>query len=536
MTETRTALVGYALTDTGRRRLVNEDRVLVDVEAGWMLVIDGMGGHNAGLRAATIALEIIPERMNRLDAPLERRLREAITLANNTIFADAQNDPACAGMACVVAAAGVEDGEWVIGHVGDSRILEVLPGCIRPLTRDHSPLAVLEESGQLTEAQAMAHEKRHLVSRDVGGRMRRPDEPGFIEVRRVPFRPDQLLLGCSDGVSDMLTSQEIRQLVEQNAGNPEKVAHAIVAAANEHGGRDNISVAILEGPEFASALRVPVSEGEPVKTVPARPGVIPIPSRWKVAAAMLLVFLGGLAAGQYSQWTWQRHERERLRLRPRVLRVNSEPDGIRTISAALAQARPGDTVLIAPGEYRENIRLREGVAVVAEESRGAVLESPGPVAVLAAGLKKARLQGLMIAPTSGAQLQTGVLVMAGEIEIEGVEISGATNAAVEYGLLASGRVRSSFLHDNPGTGIRSTGATLVVESSVLMRNGMLGKKRAALEWEPDAPPFLTGNAFGHNGAPLPLSATEARMICARNLCTDEPPRLRSNREAAPGKE
>src|SRR5207248_2268902 len=140
----------------------------------------------------------------------------------------------------------------VVGHVGDSRLYQIRGGEIRKITHDHSPVGEREDNQELTEAEAMRHPRRNEVFRDVGSEEHAPDDAGFIEVERIPFEPDSALLLCSDGLSDQVPSAGIRRAVERNAGHPEAAVRALIAAANHAGGKDNVTVVLVEGENFTA--------------------------------------------------------------------------------------------------------------------------------------------------------------------------------------------------------------------------------------------------------------------------------------------
>jgi serine/threonine protein phosphatase PrpC len=243
-------------TDTGLVRASNEDRYWMDDENGIFLVVDGVGGHAAGETAAETAVEVIREELR--DAPAsgnasdsaKERVRRAIAAANNRIYAIARDSDDLRGMACVLTLAVVDASEMVIGHVGDSRLYLVWNGAIRKLTSDHSPVGEGEDAGELTEEQAMLHPRRNEVFRDVGTRPHAADDDGFIEIRRCQFKPEAAFLLCSDGLSDVLPSLAIRDIVERYRGDPAQVARELVQAANEAGGKDNITALFVAGSEF----------------------------------------------------------------------------------------------------------------------------------------------------------------------------------------------------------------------------------------------------------------------------------------------
>jgi len=237
-------------SDPGVVRNNNEDRVYADDAAGIFLVVDGMGGRAAGELAAQTAAEVIPKQLESPDGDVSERVRQAITTANNEIFRLAEDRAECRGMACVLTLAVAHDDQITLGHVGDSRLYLVWNGTMRKLTSDHSPVGELEDRGELSEAAAMEHPRRNEVFRDVGSKIRDAHEEEFIQIKSFPFRPSAAILLCTDGLSDMLTSAEISSVVERYSGDPEIVARELVAAANEVGGKDNVSVIFVAGPEF----------------------------------------------------------------------------------------------------------------------------------------------------------------------------------------------------------------------------------------------------------------------------------------------
>jgi serine/threonine protein phosphatase PrpC len=246
-----TSLSFGAATDIGRVRECNEDRYWIDSGRGIFLVVDGVGGQAGGELAAETAVEGIREVMTQPDtASADERIRHAITFANNCIFARAQEHPEFHSMACVLTLAVVEEGRVTIGHVGDSRLYLIWKGAIRKLTSDHSPAGEDEDDGALTEEQAMAHPRRHEVYRDVGSQTRTADEKDFIEVRQCRFRSDAAILLCSDGLTDQITSLQVREIVEQYTGDAGLVARELVEAANRAGGNDNITAVLVAGSEF----------------------------------------------------------------------------------------------------------------------------------------------------------------------------------------------------------------------------------------------------------------------------------------------
>jgi len=240
-------LVSGAATDTGLVRERNEDRFWIDAGRGVFLVVDGVGGQAAGEVAAETAVEAIRETIFQ-PGTAEERIRGAIAEANNRIYEKATGE--LQGMACVLTAALVEDGEVTIGHVGDSRLYLIWRGAIRKLTSDHSPVGEEEDAGQIEEEQAMLHPRRNEVFRQVGSRPRAADDGDFIEIRRCRFQPDAALLLCSDGLTDLVTAAQVRDIVDRYHGDAARVAAELVEAAVKAGGIDNVTALFVAGAEF----------------------------------------------------------------------------------------------------------------------------------------------------------------------------------------------------------------------------------------------------------------------------------------------
>ena len=269
-----------ASTDTGLLREHNEDRYWIDAERGVFLVVDGVGGQAAGDLAAQTAVEAIRESVFG-EGGAEERVRSAIACANNRIFELSQQDPQLAGMGCVLTLAVLEGDQLTVGHVGDTRLYLVWNGIIRKLTSDHSPVGEGEDSGELTELEAMLHPRRNEVFRDVGSRPHAAQDEDFIEIRQCRFRPDAALLLCTDGLTDHLTSTEVREIAETYDGDPARVTAALVEAANDAGGKDNITALFVAGREFRGA-----------RNETGRPGGLP---RWLTGRMAFLTY--GLLLG-----------------------------------------------------------------------------------------------------------------------------------------------------------------------------------------------------------------------------------------------
>lgn len=250
-----------AASDRGLVRSENQDRSYVDNERGIFLVVDGLGGHAAGEKAAEAAVEAIRAELGeRSSGDVAARVRDAITAANNYICDLAEENETWRGMACVLTLAVMDGERVVVGHVGDSRLYLIWNGAIRKLTADHSPVGELEDRGELSERDAMSHPRRHEVFRNVGSHRRSADEEDFIEIKEFLLKPDAAFLLCSDGLSDQLASREMLEIIERYDGDSDAVARELVEAANRAGGVDNTTAILVAGSEFIGSESPAMSE------------------------------------------------------------------------------------------------------------------------------------------------------------------------------------------------------------------------------------------------------------------------------------
>lgn len=247
---TKTSIVGK--TDMGRVRTNNEDafvaQTLWDENTFLAIAIDGVGGYEGGEIAADIARKTIPEfLMASSNGERVELLKQAVTAANNAIFEAREADPEHGQMSCVLTAAVIDvvQRQISMAHVGDSRLYSFHRGNLRKLSHDHSLIGYREEIGDLTEEEAMHHPQRNVIGRDVGSQKHKTNDDDFIEAQVFDLRPNTTLLFCSDGLTDMITSSAIKTILGQQANLDEK-ADALVKAALEAGGKDNVTVVLFE--------------------------------------------------------------------------------------------------------------------------------------------------------------------------------------------------------------------------------------------------------------------------------------------------
>lgn len=240
----------HAATDVGRLRHNNEDAVAVDPALGLAVLADGMGGYQAGEVASHMTVQVLQatlrERLaalggSRIAADLPQALTAATDAAVTAVYEAANTRPELAGMGTTLVVALVLGTRLWVGHIGDSRAYRWRDGRLKPLTRDHSLLQEQLDAGVISPAEARHATHRNLVTRAIGV------EPEVeLEVHAHDLVPNDLVLLCSDGLTDMLTDDELAALLTVHNGAPlPTLAEACIGAANVAGGRDNIAVALL---------------------------------------------------------------------------------------------------------------------------------------------------------------------------------------------------------------------------------------------------------------------------------------------------
>jgi PPM family protein phosphatase len=550
--QTATALRAAAETNAGLQRDVNEDRIHLDLVRGLFLVIDGVGGHPAGGRAADIALAAVRSRLERESGPLLDRVREAIAIANNEIHCAAVLRPEWNGMACVLTVVVVDDMRAVVGHVGDTRLYKLRDERLDKITRDHSPIGEREDSNELSELEAMHHPRRNEVYRDVGSDWHEPDDPDFIDAYEIALEPDAALLLCSDGLTDLVHSSSLHDIVKRFAGRPDQVVKALIDAANAAGGKDNISVVYVEGERFAPEdAGGSHSLGEIARCGETDAAVVEhgphagmrLGRRTSASRAAWLAAIA-LAAASISVAAVRLWPRGPIVHRPSNAAVVVTPATIsvgptESITAALQRASAGSVVLVEPGEYRETLRLRDNVRIVSRIPRAATIRlsgtaSEGDAAVVASGVVGADLAGFRIVGDAATPLGTGVLVRDSEASLVDIEVTGAANAAIVVDGMSVATILASDVHDNPGTALIVRAAAARLAHNVFMRNGTSEHVRRSFIIDGGANPVVTGNVFQDVSRDTFGDLSDgARALLSRDNWLADTPDVRSTSSTTP---
>ena len=245
----------HGQSDVGRVRQSNEDSLGIFPDLQFYVVADGMGGHAAGEVASQLAIETMqdfikstlqsaettwPEDVDiKLPIPV-RRIITAGKLANDKIINSSKENPKLNGMGTTMVAILVEENTAYVAHVGDSRAYLIRDKKIEQLTQDHSLINDYLNQGLLKKEDADRHPLKHVITRALGS------NPNVeVDVRTVPIKPGDIYILCSDGLSNLVTDEEMQTEGLQSQENPKVVCQKLIDLANNKGGEDNITIAFL---------------------------------------------------------------------------------------------------------------------------------------------------------------------------------------------------------------------------------------------------------------------------------------------------
>jgi len=339
----------FGLTDTGKVRDNNEDTFIAESIAGTNLiiacVIDGVGGYSGGEIASGIARKTILEGLSRPHGELFTLMKTAIIAADAQIMQEKQRVKDYESMACVLTLAVIDldRNQFHYAHVGDTRLYLMRDHSLVKISKDQSFVGFMEDSGRLTEEQAMKHPKRNEINKALGFGAQIASQEDYIEFGSSPFLPADQLLICSDGLSDMVNKQEISSILLKDDSLEQKSA-SLIQAANRNGGLDNITVVLVKNnnapllheatkPQLKSdnkkTSKVPLREN-PVavkqENAPAQPVIKEIRHEQKsnkgIVRFLVLICLGLLALCIYLFW---RNTEQQGKLTQQPLNADNTP-------------------------------------------------------------------------------------------------------------------------------------------------------------------------------------------------------------------
>lgn len=236
----------YGMTDIGKNRVVNQDNIYVSTTPvgnlpNLFVVADGMGGHRAGDYASRYATDAVVESItNNAETDIKKIITKAVEDANSLVFKKSEENEDFRGMGTTLVIAAISGDELTVANVGDSRLYLIEGSIIKQLTQDHSLVAEMVRMGQIDEQEARRRPDKNIITRAIG-----ISDVIHADFFKSKVKDDEYVLLCSDGLSNMLEDSEMLSAV--TGSDPiEKKTSMLIDLANQKGGKDNISVIIIE--------------------------------------------------------------------------------------------------------------------------------------------------------------------------------------------------------------------------------------------------------------------------------------------------
>ena len=413
----------FGLTDTGKVRANNEDTFIVQtaLNGRYILasVIDGVGGYSGGEIAAALARDSIIDYFSKEGTDITNMMGEALIMTNEKIYRHKLEVKEHESMACVLTLAviDIENNEFYYIHVGDTRLYLLRDGSLVKLTKDQSFVGFLEDSGRLTEEAAMTHPKRNEINKALGFSRTVENDKDYFETGHSPFLPGDMLLLCSDGLTDMVNKQDITEIVSSEAS-LEEMASQLISAANAKGGKDNITAVLVKNdkPFQAQHVTKPVLNAKKKVIIAEVAELTPIiesekiihqeePMRRKGSFAMTLlsiICLALLASSIYLLWELGRRK-EKVDEQQVEVPGSAKTESEQKFIEALATVQ-GDTLILNDSIYSKPILISDTLHIEKDTlyilARGKIVLKrdstyKGPALSIALGSKRIVLNGLV---------------------------------------------------------------------------------------------------------------------------------------------
>lgn len=366
----------FGITDTGKVRDNNEDAFIAQKVMNDQFivacVIDGVGGYSGGEVAASIAKESILNYFSIPSGEITSMMKEAFIHANEKINAEKQKAAEYDSMACVLTMAVIDvaNNQFFYAHVGDTRLYLFRDQSLVKLSKDQSFVGFLEDSGRLSEEEAMNHPKRNEINKALGfgGVTNLPDD--YIETGQSPFLPGDLLMLCSDGLTDLVNKTDIADILSKKLPLKEK-ANTLVTLANEKGGKDNITVVLVQNEkkplkQKATKPAIVVKKNKPLKKefkpdkeipveAPATKILIPAQKNNK-GLIYFLTILSLVLAGVIIWLFFKRESNDKINENGLAV-IETERSPLENKLQNAINAMAGDTLILSDSAYPEPIIL-----------------------------------------------------------------------------------------------------------------------------------------------------------------------------------
>ncbi len=455
----------FGLSDKGKVRDNNEDAFIAEkFSTGSLLacVIDGVGGYEGGEVAAEIARSTILKKLQTATADVLQSMRDAVQEANRNIYNEKLSGKGNSQMACVLTMALIDTtaNTFFYAHVGDTRLYLLRDGSLVKVTKDQSFVGFLEDGGRLSEAEAMAHPKRHEINKALGFDPHIDAQDDYIETGSSPFLPGDLLMLCSDGLTDLVTAKEMTAILVAASSLQQKAAR-LIDAANGVGGKDNITVVLVKNdkkPQKQKATKPVLIKKEPIKidgaaasitSEAATPKLIePQSIMRKKSDSLLWVFVVlSVLLALTAFWLWTKNKDLQAAMPKPVIPVPitaaekqvQDAVGIVSRELILSPAVLSDTVRLTDTLIIRQDSLRidgKGIVFVADSTFG------GPALFIAGSCKRILLENVVF-----KNFHTAIITESKGLELENVFFENNTVSVqknFDFNHSASGKFIDSF--------------------------------------------------------------------------------------------
>ncbi|WPU92906.1 protein phosphatase 2C domain-containing protein [Mucilaginibacter sabulilitoris] len=368
----------FGITDIGKQRDNNEDTFIAqktdDDNFIIACVIDGVGGYAGGEVAADIARECIVEQLSYIAGDIIPLLVNTVALANQRIYEKKQGNRQLENMACVLTLAVIDipNNQFYYAHVGDTRLYLLRDNSLIKISKDHSFVGFLEDSGRLTEEAAMDHPKRNEISKALGFNPHISKEPNFVETGSSPFLPGDILLVCSDGLTDLVDKNQMTKILT-SSGSIQDKGEKLIQAANSKGGKDNVTVVLVNNdkkPRQHSATRPATVANIPDEIIdplaqpklPDGPATIPVKQRSSRGTMVVLFILLALALAGFLWQFWLNYQLKQTPVKVAVKPVKVKNAGEIKLQDTINKLK-GNTLIISEADYKQPIVLSDTLRI-----------------------------------------------------------------------------------------------------------------------------------------------------------------------------
>jgi serine/threonine protein phosphatase PrpC len=429
----------FGITDTGKERKNNEDAFIARQSADNRFiiacVIDGVGGYAGGEIAAGLAREAILQRLEKSSGDVISMIIDCFELANEHIIHQKQLNKEYAQMSCVstLALADIANNQFYYAHVGDTRLYLLRDSSLVKISHDQSFVGFLEESGRLSEEEAMNHPKRNEINKALGFESHLGKNTDYIETGQSPFLSGDMLLLCSDGLTDMLGSAEITAILTNENPLKEK-GKRLIDAANNNGGRDNVTVVLVHNNKVAQQHSVTTVKHEPgaanvtneiseTPAIDAEPDPVASKSSKGIIAVLSVLMLAFLASSVYLYFQNNRHDAIPVEKQPAVaVKKTANPQEIK-LQRALDNVK-GNILILTDTGYKTPVIISDAIRINKDtlliKVKGKIvfqrdLGYYGPALKLSAKCKNIVLDSLTL-----TNFQTGISLVNNSLELKNV--------------------------------------------------------------------------------------------------------------------